>query len=87
MATKWKKYMTKEEYDSLPHMGRVMADYWTDWLPKSCKELQAEGRLVPFFDKMGNSLADEQVDLMRQGLSEDMAWEIVKEKIFLPPER
>ena len=32
-------------------------------------------------------LADEQVDLMRQGLSEDMAWEIVKEKIFLPPER
>ena len=88
MASKWKKYMTEEEYRSLSYLGRVMADYWTDWLPKTCKSKMQEGEnLAEFFQKKAEELSDEQYELMRGGMSEDGAWEIIKEEIFLPPER
>ena len=88
MAQKWKKYLTPQEYASLPHVGQVMADYWTDWLPKTCERMKAEGQnLAAFFREKGYEYADLQTDLMQQGMSEDGAWEIVKEEIFLPPER
>ena len=89
MAAKaWKKYLTEQEYAKLPYVGRVMADYWTEWLPKTCQHLLKEGEnLAEFFDRKGNEDADLQMDLMRQGMSEDGAWEIVKEEIFLPPEK
>ena len=85
---KWRKYLTQQEFSSLPHVGQVMATYWTDWLPKTCKRLLAEGtNLAEFFDRKGNEFADMQLDLMEQGMAEDGAWEIVKQEIFLPPER
>lgn len=88
MAKKWEKYLTQDEYWSLTYPGRVMADYWTDWLPKTCKKMKAEGTLYPHLKSEGERLADEQVDLIHAGLAEDGAWEVVKEQIFsLPPER
>ena len=89
MAAKpWKKYLTEQEYKALPYVGQVMADYWTEWLPKTCRRLQSEGEnLAEFFDRKGNEFSDMQLELMRQGVSEDGAWEIVKEEIFLPPEK
>ena len=85
---KWQKYLTKDEYWSLTYPGRVMADYWTDWLPKTCKKMHAEGTLYPYLKEMGESLLEMQVDLMHSGMAEDGAWEVVKEQIYsLPPER
>ena len=89
MAAKaWQKYLTEQEYKNLPYVGRVMADYWAEWLPKTCQRLLKEGEnLAAYFDRKGNEFADMQIDLMRQGMSEDGAWEVVKEEIFLPPEK
>lgn len=83
----WKKYMSKEEFLRLPHVGRVMAEYWSKWLPKTCKRLQQQGKnLREYFETEGYRIADRQLDLMQEGMSEDGAWEIVREEIFLPPE-
>ena len=88
MAKKWQKYLTEAEYWSLTHPGRVMADYWTDWLPKTCKKMHAEGTLYRHLKAEGERLLELQVDLMHSGLAEDGAWEVVKEEIFsLTPER
>ena len=83
----WRKFLTEKEMKSLHPMAVVMADYWTKWLPKTCKSLQSEGtNLKEFFDRKGEEFLEMEVDLMQQGLAEDQAWEIVKEEIFLPPE-
>ena len=82
------KYMTEEQYWSLTYAGRVLAGYWTDWLPKTCKKMHEAGTLLTYFQEMGDQLADLQFDLMQNGMSEDGAWEVVKEQIYaLPPER
>ena len=89
MAQKsWQKYLTEEQYWSLTYPGRVMADYWTEWLPKTSKKMHAEETLYPHLKAEGEKLLDLQVDLMRSGMAEDGAWEVVKEEIFsLPTER
>ncbi len=81
------KYMTEKEFGHLNYMGRRIAEYWTDWLPKTCDRLQKEGRLLQKFEQMGDEYAEMLEDLMQQGMSEDGAWEIVKEEVFLSPER
>ena len=82
------KYITEEQYWNLSYAGRALADYWTDWLPKSCERLQKQGILLTYFQEMGDMLADLQFDLMQNGMSEDGAWEVVKEHIYaFPPER
>lgn len=84
----WQKYFTKKQYWQLPHPGRVMADYWTQWLPDTCKRMYAEGTLYSHLFEEGERLIDLQVDLIRNGMAEDGAWEVAKEEIFsLPPER
>ena len=88
MAKKWEKYLTKEQYWSLTYPGRVMADYWTEWLPKTCKKMHEEGTLYRHLKAEGENLLEWQVDMMHQGMAEDGAWEVIKEQIFsLPPER
>lgn len=83
----WRKFLTEKEMKSLHPTALVMADYWTKWLPKTCKRIQNEGtNLKEYFDKKGEKFANLLIDLMQQGLAEDQAWEIVKEEMFLPPE-
>ena len=57
MATpKWKKFLTDEEYyGPLGQEGRMLADYWTEFLPKMCAKMKAE-RLIEM-----------RADLLRQG--------------------
>ena len=82
------KFLTEDEYWNLTHPGRVLADYWTEYLPKMCAQLKKEGRLYQTIDQMGEELSDLQVELMQDGYPEDGAWEVVKEQIYsLPPEK
>ena len=92
----WEKFLTKEQYYGSPkepgvgltYPGRVLADYWTKYLPKMCQKMKDEGTLFQTLDEEGIRLSDLQCDLMQQGMSEDMAWEVVKEQIYsLPPEK
>lgn len=88
MAQKpWKKYLTEDEYWSLPATGRTLADYWTEFLPKMCDRMKSDGTLIPTLESEGYRLADLQVDLMQDGYPEDAAWEVVKQDLYaLPPE-
>lgn len=87
MAESWTKFLTKDEYWSLTHPGRVMADYWTQWLPKMCRQMKTKGTLYPTLKEKGESLLEQQVELMQAGLAEDGAWEVIKEQIYsLKPE-
>ena len=88
MAQKpWMQFLTEDEYWSLPATGRTLADYWTQWRPKMCREMKAAGTLVQTLENEGYRLADLQVDLMQQGYPEDAAWEVVKQDLYaLPPE-
>lgn len=81
------RFLTEDEYWSLPATGRTLADYWTEWLPKMCSRMKAEGTLVQTLEDEGYRLADLQVDLMQDGYPEDAAWEVVKQDLYaLPPE-
>lgn len=88
MAESWKKFLTKDEYWSLTHPGRVTADYWTQWLPKMCKQMKTKGTLYPTLKAEGESLLEQQVELMQAGLAEDGAWEVIRAQIYsLKPEQ
>lgn len=82
----WEKYMTREQHLRLPYYGMWMADYWTKWLPKTCQKMAKQQNLVEFFTEKGLDYLEEVAELMRNGMSQDGAEEIIKEKIFLPPE-
>ena len=84
----WKKYLTENEYSSLTYPGKVLAEYWAEFLPKMTAELKASGDLFRILDAEGDRLADLEMDLIREsGLEENQAWEVVMEQIYsLPPE-
>ena len=83
-----RKYLTEKEMHSLHPTAVVMADYWTNWHPKTCNRMKKEGtNLAAYFDRRGDEYADMLIDLMQNGMAEDGAWECVKEEMFLPPER
>ena len=89
MAEKsWKQFLTKDEYWSLTYPGRVTADYWTEHLPKMCRQMKTQGTLYQTLKEKGESLSEWQVEMMQDGLAEDGAWEVIKEQIYsLPPEK
>ena len=81
-----KSLLTEEERLDLPYYGRLADDYWREWLPITYQRLADEGTLYRTMYDLGMRVLDEQQDLMRQGYSEDMAWELVKDQIFRNPE-
>lgn len=84
----WEKYLTREQYGQLGPDGRMLADYWTQWLPKMCERMHREGTLVPTIQDYAERLGDWHVELLRAGLREYEALEFIKEEVFsLPPEK
>lgn len=84
----WKKYLTAEQYGDIGSIGRMMADYWIEFLPKMSERLHREGKLYPTLLEAGERLSNEMVEMMQQGVPEDAALEIVKEEVYqLPPEK
>jgi len=62
-------------------------DHWRKFLPKMWAELKAEGREIEAMHKAARLAHDKVSLLIRQGLREDEAEEIVlPELILLPPE-
>lgn len=88
MKTPWQKYLSEKQFSSLPYPGKVLAEYWTEFLPKMSAQLAAEQKLLPYLQAEGDRLAEMEMDLIEEsGLSIDQAWEVVKEQIYsLPPE-
>lgn len=88
MARKaWMKYLTEEQYGQLGPDGRMLADYWTEFLPKMCARMHSEGTLIPTLEQKAEELLDRHVDMLRQGMMEYEALEFIKEEVYaLPPE-
>jgi hypothetical protein len=84
----WQKYLTPEEHASLTPQGIMMADYWTEWLPKMCKKMKRAGTLYPTLKSEGERLAELMTELMQvHKYPMDGALEIIKEEVYaLPPE-
>ena len=86
MAQKaWQEYLTKEQYDKLGPDGRMLADYWTQFLPKMCKQMHAAGTLVPTLQQNAEALEDYHVELLQSGLREYEALEFIKEQVYSLP--
>ena len=67
---------------SIGVMGRELHDYWKKWKPELYKELEQNGTLWPILQSEGYRLDEMIIDLMQQGLSEDMAKEIARAEIY-----
>lgn len=86
MAQKaWQKYLTKEQYEKLGPDGRMLADYWTEFLPKMSKRMHAAGTLVPTLQQKAVELEDYHVELLQSGLREYEALEFIKEQVYNLP--
>ena len=85
----WKQFLTPQEYSSLTPQGAMLARYWTQWLPKMCREMKDNGTLYQTLKEEGNRLADLMQDLIQKNnYPEDGALEIIKEQIYsMPPEK
>ena len=88
MAQKpWKKYLTEEQYGQLGPDGRMLADYWTEFLPKMCARMHSEGTLIPTMQQKAEERLDWHADMLRQGMREYEALDFIKEEVYaLPPE-
>ena len=86
MAQKaWQKYLTKEQYEKLGPDGRMLADYWTEFLPKMSNRMHAAGTLVPTLQQKAVELEDYHVELLQSGLREYEALEFIKEQVYSLP--
>ena len=86
MAKKpWEKYLTEVQYRQLGPDGRMLADYWTEFLPKMCARMHATGTLVPTLQQNAEALEDYHVELLQSGLREYEALEFIKEQVYSLP--
>lgn len=83
----WEKFLTEKEYLSLLPWGREVAEYWTEYLPNMCREMQKEGTLLKNLTKEGETLAEYEAELVHSGLALDGVREMVWERVHeLQPE-
>ena len=67
----------------------MLADYWTQFLPKMCARMHSEGTLIPTLQQKAEELLDWHADMLRQGLRKYEALDFIKEEVYdaLPPEK
>ena len=89
MAQKaWKKYLTEDEYNSLPPEGQTQAKYWAEYLPKMCAEMKADGTLYKRLSANGKRISEMRAQMASQGMPEWAAQEFVNEELYNPqPEK
>ena len=71
-----------EQYYQIGVMGREIHDYWKAWKPELYKELQQKGTLWTVLESEGMRLDDMIIELMQNGMSEDMAKEAARAEIY-----
>ena len=85
--SKLKSVLTKEfmkTKEPLPYPGVLAEEYYREFCKPTYRSLAAKGPEATylFFEKLGMQAADEQIDMIHQGVAVDGAWEIVKEWLF-----
>ena len=72
----------QQQRPSIGVMGWELHDYWKKWMPELYKELEQSGQLWPILQSEGYRLDEMIIDLMQQGMSEDMAKEVARAEIY-----
>lgn len=67
----------------LNYLGEMGKQHWKEHLPKMYRELQKNGTLMQKLVEAQEKTQDELNELHRQGVSQDQAWEMVREKYLL----
>ena len=71
-----------EQYYHIGVMGRELHDYWMTQKPELYREMKAQGTLWTTLESEGMRLDDMIIDLMQNGMSEDMAKEVARAEIY-----
>ena len=71
-----------EQYYHIGVMGRELHDYWMTQKPELYREMKAQGTLWTTLESEGMRLDDMIIDLIQNGMSEDMAKEVARAEIY-----
>ena len=71
-----------EQYYHIGVMGRELHDYWMTQKPELYREMKAQGTLWTTLESEGMRLDDMIIELMQNGMSEDMAKEVARAEIY-----
>ena len=71
-----------DQYYHIGVMGRELHDYWMTQKPELYREMKAQGTLWTTLESEGMRLDDMIIDLMQNGMSEDMAKEVARAEIY-----
>ena len=71
-----------EKYYRLPVMGREIHDYWKNFKPKLYQDLENQGQLWTILQTEGERLDEMIIEMMHNGMSEDMAKEVARAEIY-----
>ena len=75
--------ITKDQYYSLTVIGKEIHDYWMKSKPEMYREMYEQGTLWETLSREDKRLDDLACDLIAvQGMSVDMAMEVVRAQIY-----
>jgi len=77
--------LTNHQLAKLSEPGRRLEEYWRKYLPKMYNSLADQGELHETVMAESYRLFEMMLRLMRQGLHEDQAWEVVNAEIYGTP--
>ena len=78
-----KMLITKQQYSSLSWIGVELHDYWMKLKPEMYQEMAVAGTLWPTLESEDNRLYEMGANLVSvQGMSPDMAKEVVRAEIY-----
>ena len=72
----------------LGYLGQMAKEHWQEYCPNMYRELKDSGQLEEMLYAAQENTASTLKELKAQGMSDDMAWEFVREQwIFLQEEK
>lgn len=72
------KPLSNRQEATLSVMGRELYEYMLNEKPETYSQMQQDGSLLPYLQKMGDELNDMVIELMQQGLDEAGAKELAR---------
>lgn len=71
-----------DQYYQMTKIGREIYDYWKGFKPKMFREMEREGTLWEILTSEDDRLSEMVIEMMQNGMSEDMAMEVVRAEIY-----
>lgn len=72
------KPLSNRQEATLSVMGRELYEYMLNEKPETYSQMQQDGSLLPYLQKMGDELNDMVIELMQNGMDEAGAKEVAR---------